>query len=72
MGLADVKKLDPTYNTRGGGGYRDQLRDLMGGGDEENPAEEERANEEPEPGSDAYLRRRDRQSNEDLRNAPRR
>jgi len=74
MGLADVKKLD-AYNTRGGGGYRDQLKSLMGG-DAENPTEERREGGkeepgEPAPGTPAYLQRRQKQGEADLRNAPR-
>lgn len=70
MGLADVKRLD-TYNTRGGGGYRDQLRELMEAPGHESAAEEASPHEAPEPGpgSTPYLQRRQKQGEADLRGA---
>lgn len=67
MGFNDVKKPD-NYQTRGGGGYRDELNELMGGPNTDRNTK----GEEPEPGSDAYLKRRDKQAADDLKNAPRR
>jgi hypothetical protein len=64
----DAAERPPGYDTRGGKGYRDQLRALMLGDD--GPAAEDQGDVNT-PGSPAYLERRGRDYREDLRRSPR-
>lgn len=61
----EAKKNDPHYNTRGGGGYQDQLEELT-----DRPRDKGSEEEEPERGSPEYYRQLDREREETFKKAP--